>query len=161
MRAGGVSAQFGRLGPPASLSSAVSCHFERMDIFIRYPGLALVPAVLFLAAYVQHRLRIGRGFRFSRVVVSGAGIVWLLYTIYELSVQRELPPESVPIRIDLLVVYPALLAATAAGVVAYAAGFRRALRPPNRVVPLAAPASEEPTTPATPDERLAHLVKKV
>ena len=132
-----------------------------MDIFIRCPNLALVPAVLFLAAYVQHRLRIGRGFRFSRFVVLGASVLWLLYTIYEFSVQRELPPESVPIRIDLLVVYPALLAVTAAGVVAYAVGVRRAFRPPDRVVPPTAPASEQPTALATPDERLAHLVKKV
>ncbi|HEY5912342.1 MAG TPA: hypothetical protein VJA21_17200 [Verrucomicrobiae bacterium] len=56
-----------------------------MDMFIRYPGLAFVPAVLFLAGYVQHRSRIGRGFRSSRAVIFGAGIVRLLYTIYEFS----------------------------------------------------------------------------
>jgi hypothetical protein len=95
-----------------------------MDIFIRHPGLALVPAVLFLVAYVQHRVRVGRGFRFSHFVILGAGVVWLLYTIYEFGVQRELKPESVPIRIDLLVVYPALIAVTAAGVAAYVVGFR-------------------------------------
>jgi hypothetical protein len=38
--------------------------------------------------------------------------------------------------------------------------FRRALRPPERVVSQAAPPSEQPTELPTPDERLAHLVKK-
>jgi hypothetical protein len=96
-----------------------------MDFFIRYPVLALVPAALFVAAYVQHRVRSGRGFRFSRFCVLSAGITWLLYTVYEFAIQRELKPESVPIRVDLAVVYPALLAVTAAGVAAYLVGFRR------------------------------------
>jgi hypothetical protein len=96
-----------------------------MDFFISYPVLALVPAALFVAAYVQHRVRGGRGFRFSRFVVLAAGVIWLLYTIYEFSIQRELKSESVPIRVDLAVVYPALLAVTAAGVAAYMFGFRR------------------------------------
>ena len=95
-----------------------------MDFFIRYPVLALVPAVLFVAAYVHHRVRAGRGFRFSRFIVLAAGVVWLLYTVYEFSIQREVKPESVPIRIDLAVVYPALLIVTAAGVAAYLFGFR-------------------------------------
>ena len=37
--------------------------------------------------------------------------------------------------------------------------FRRALRPPNKVVPRA-PTPKQPTDLATADERLAHLVKK-
>ena len=40
--------------------------------------------------------------------------------------------------------------------------FRRALRPPGRVVPLAGPStSPQQTDLATPDEKLAHLVKKL
>ncbi len=38
--------------------------------------------------------------------------------------------------------------------------FRRAFRPPERIVSPTAPRSEQPTKLATPDDRLAHLVKK-
>lgn len=38
--------------------------------------------------------------------------------------------------------------------------FRRALRPPAMVIPPTSPASEQSSELATPDERLAHLVKK-
>jgi len=38
--------------------------------------------------------------------------------------------------------------------------FRRALRPPHRIVSPTAPTSEQPTKLTTPDERLAHFVKK-
>lgn len=96
-----------------------------MDIFIRHPVLALLPAVLFVAAYVQLRVRSGRGFLFSRFVVLAAGCFWLLYSLYEFGVQRELKPDGVPIRVDLAVVYPALILITAAGFTAYVFAFRR------------------------------------
>lgn len=38
--------------------------------------------------------------------------------------------------------------------------FRRALRPPTKVTPPISPTVEQPSTLATPDDKLAHLIKK-
>lgn len=38
--------------------------------------------------------------------------------------------------------------------------FRRAMRPPDRIIFPTAPLADQPTELATPNERLAHLVKK-
>jgi hypothetical protein len=99
-----------------------------MNIFVSNPGLALVPAVLFIAAYIHHRVRGGRGIRPTRFVVLVAGSVWFLHALYEFSVQREFKPENVPIRVDLAIIGPALLVVTAAGSIAYMFGFPRPVR---------------------------------
>lgn len=95
-----------------------------MDLFIRHPVLAIVPALLFAAAYVHRRVSGGRGFRVSRFVILSAGVVWVFYLYYELHIQQELKPEQVPIRVDLLAIYPALLIFTVLGITAYLLGFR-------------------------------------
>ena len=96
-----------------------------MNIFITYPLLACMPAMFFVAAYVHHRVRGGRGFRPARFVVLFAGCMWLLYALYELSVQQQIKSENVPIRVDLLFLGPALLAITLLGVFTYTCGFPR------------------------------------
>jgi hypothetical protein len=96
-----------------------------MSLFITHPALAFVPAVLFVAAYLHHRVLGGRGFRPARFVVLSAGCVWLLYACYEFSVQQELKPENVPIRLDLALIGPALLVVTILGAIAYLFGFPR------------------------------------
>src|ERR1035441_10885759 len=90
-----------------------------MSIFINNPGLAFVPVILFVAAYIHHRVLGGRGFRPARLVVFAGGCIWLLYALYELSVQGKLKPESVPIRVDMLFIGPALLITSALAVFAY------------------------------------------
>lgn len=97
----------------------------RMDLFIRHPAFALGPAVLFIAAYFHCRVAGGRGFRFSRFAILSTGVVWILYTHYELRIQQEWRPGDVPIRVDLLLVYPTLLVVTLLGIIAYLIGFRR------------------------------------
>jgi hypothetical protein len=107
-----------------------------MSLFINDPALAFVPVVLFIAAYIHHRVLGGRGFRPARFVVLSAGCIWFLYALYELSVQGEVKTQSVPIRVDLAFIGPLLLVVTALGVVAYLLGFPRRLQqaPPREDV---------------------------
>lgn len=77
-----------------------------MGIFIQYPWLAALVGVALLA--------LGRGRRATAV----AGIVWLLYAVYETGMkQRWLCSGECNIRVDLLLVYPLLLLLTLVGVV--------------------------------------------
>jgi formate hydrogenlyase subunit 3/multisubunit Na+/H+ antiporter MnhD subunit len=71
-----------------------------MAIFIEYP---------FLAAAIGAFL-LGFGRRTHRRTAVGVGVVWLLYALYETGMQqRWLCGGECNIRIDLLVIYPALL----------------------------------------------------
>ena len=86
-----------------------------MGIFIEYPLLALAIGAVLL----------GLGRRGGRRVVVGVGILWLLYSLYELGMrQRWLCSGECNIRVDLLVIYPLL----AIGLVAAAISL---LRPPK------------------------------
>ena len=77
-----------------------------MAIFIEYPWLAAVVGVALLAA--------GRG----RRAAAAAGIVWLLYAVYETGMkQRWFCTGECNIRVDLLLIYPLLLATTAVAIV--------------------------------------------
>ena len=74
--------------------------FTAMAIFIEYPLLAAAVGIVLVV--------LGR--RTRRRVVLGVGIFWLLYGLYELGMkQRWLCSGECNIRIDLLVIYPALL----------------------------------------------------
>ena len=89
--------------------------FRTMAIFIEYPFL---PAVVGIAL-------IGLGRWTGRGLVVGVGVVWLLYAIYETGMrQRWLCGGECNIRIDLLLIYPLLLA----GLVAAGIGLLRARR---------------------------------
>jgi hypothetical protein len=71
-----------------------------MAILIEYPFLAAVIGILLVG--------LGRLRRHRTAVV--VGVVWLLYSVYELGMQRRwLCSGECNIRIDLLVIYPALL----------------------------------------------------
>ena len=71
-----------------------------MAIFIEYPFLAAVVGIVLLGLVWRTRHR----------TAVGAGVVWLLYSVYELGMkQRWLCSGECDIRIDLLVIYPVLL----------------------------------------------------
>ena len=79
-----------------------------MAIFVEYPVLAAVIGAVLVA--------LGR--RSHRGVVSAVGVVWLVYAVYELGMKRRwLCSGECDIRVDLLVIYPALvIGLVAAGV---------------------------------------------
>jgi hypothetical protein len=84
-----------------------------MAIFIEYPALAAAIGLMLL----------GLGRRTHRRVAAGAGVAWVLYALYEFGMkQRWLCSGECNIRIDLLVIYPAL----AAGLVIAALSLLRA-----------------------------------
>jgi hypothetical protein len=74
--------------------------FGAMAIFIEYPVLAAAIGIVLVA--------LGR--RNHRGVASAVGVVWLLYALYEFGMKRRwLCSGECDIRVDLLVIYPALL----------------------------------------------------
>lgn len=79
-----------------------------MSVLIEQPLLALAPAIVFLACFIASNNR-------CTLIV---GILWLLYSFYELAMKyRLLCSGECNIRIDLLVLYPALLLVSIVGVV--------------------------------------------
>jgi len=84
-----------------------------MAIFIEYPVLAAAVGIVLA----------GLGGRRGRRVAVGAGVVWLLYALYEFGMkQRWLCTGECNIRIDLLAIYPALLIALLAAAVSLLRG---------------------------------------
>ena len=76
-----------------------------LAVFIAWPALALVPAALF---FLLHRAT-------RRRLVAGAAWAWLLYAAYEYAMKRRwLCTGECNIRVDLLLLYPALLVVSAA-----------------------------------------------
>jgi hypothetical protein len=89
-----------------------------MAIFIQYPWLAALIGMFLVG------LGRSRGRRTAMVV----GVIWLLYAAYETAMRlRWLCSGECNIRVDLLLIYPLLLAATVAGIVS----LLRARRPPR------------------------------
>jgi hypothetical protein len=81
------------------------------DLFTAHPLAALLPAACFLAAGIVIRSR----------VVAAVAAVWCLYAAYEwLMKVRILCSGECNIRIDLLVIYPALVMVSIVGVVLFA-----------------------------------------
>jgi hypothetical protein len=79
-----------------------------MAIFTQYPWLAALIG-LFLVGLGR-----SRGRRTAIVV----GVIWLLYAAYETAMRvRWLCSGECNIRVDLLLIYPLLLAATVIGIV--------------------------------------------
>jgi hypothetical protein len=87
----------------------VNAFYTTFAALVEQPWLALVPAVLLLAlAYVRRS-------RFAGAV----GIVWVVYSLYELGMRaRLLCSGECNIRIDLLVIYPVLAVLSLAAIVA-------------------------------------------
>jgi hypothetical protein len=79
-----------------------------MAIFIQYPWLAAAVGVLLVG------LGRARGRRTAIVV----GVIWLLYAAYEAAMRlRWLCTGECNIRVDLLLIYPVLLAITVVAIV--------------------------------------------
>ena len=79
-----------------------------LGVFIAWPALALVPAVIFGALYAYGR----------RKLVLVTAIAWLAYFPYELAMKlRILCSGECNIRVDLLVLYPVLVVLSVASVV--------------------------------------------
>jgi hypothetical protein len=90
-----------------------------MAIFIEYPFLAAVIGLIVL----------GLGRRTRRRAAVAVGVVWLLYAAYETGMQqRWLCSGECNIRIDLLVIYPALVLSLVAAAVSL---LRRPREPRN------------------------------
>ena len=88
-----------------------------MSVLMDQPFLALAPAAFLYATYAASKSR------FALV----AATLWFLYCFYELAMKhRVLCSGECNIRIDLLVLYPTLLIASLAGLVAAGAAlFKR------------------------------------
>jgi len=96
--------------------------YRTMAIFIEYPLLAVLPSIVFLALYRLTR----------RPFVVVAALAWILYGIYEYAMhERILCTGECNIRIDLLVIYPALVVASVVGLGLAAARLRGRLRRPG------------------------------
>jgi hypothetical protein len=79
-----------------------------LTVFIQHPWLAFVVAAVLAALYLWHRSR------FTLLTC----VLWLLYGVYEyLMYARVLCSGECNIRIDLLLLYPALAAVTCAAIV--------------------------------------------
>jgi hypothetical protein len=79
-----------------------------MAVFIQYPWLAAAIGLVLVG--------LGR-WRHRRTAI-GVGVFWLLYAAYETAMrQRWLCSGECNIRVDLLLLYPALLLVTLIGVV--------------------------------------------
>jgi hypothetical protein len=131
------------------------------------PLVPFLVAVGFAAAYLRVRVPSRRrsGGGLARLVLAGGACLLLLYGLYELSVQREFKPEDVPIRVDMLLIRPALLGLVILGVIAYIYGLGsdKAPSPPGTTPtprPEYAAGQSGTVTPEQADERLAHLLPK-
>ena len=82
-----------------------------------------MPAVAFVGAYIHLRTLDAPQARRARQTLIVVVCFWLLHAGYEWLMYT--PPESVPIRIDLLFVTPLAYVMFFAGVVAYVSGLRR------------------------------------
>jgi hypothetical protein len=87
----------------------LNAFYSAFAVLVESPWLALIPAALFLvAAYL-------RGSRFA----GAAGMVWVMYTLYELGMRaRILCSGDCNIRLDLLVIYPTLVVLSLAAAIA-------------------------------------------
>ncbi len=85
--------------------------YRTMAVLIEQPLLAAVPGGVFLTLFAVSR----------KFLVLIAAAAWLVYLPYEYAMKlRILCSGECNIRIDLLVLYPALVAISAVGVIAFA-----------------------------------------
>lgn len=97
--------------------------FAAMGILADYPWLAAVPAVLFFAVFVASK---------SRILLAAA-ILWFLYGLYEYAMKlRILCSGECNIRIDLLLIYPALILSSTVAVLVHFMSGRGWNAPPMR-----------------------------
>jgi hypothetical protein len=124
-------------------------------------------AAAFVAAFLHLRVRSRNRFAggFMRLILAVGGCFFLLCGLLELSVQRELKPESVPIRVDLLFTIPAAYVLLAVGSIAYVYGListksipETESRPPDST--RAAGPAGGTLDPEKANEKLAHLLPR-
>jgi hypothetical protein len=90
-----------------------------LSILVEFPWLALLPVILLGVM----------GYRRHRAIAWIATVAWLLYAAYETAMSLKfLCPGECNIRVDLLLIYPVLLALTVAAVLDTALAARRARR---------------------------------
>ena len=91
-----------------------------MAVLIEYPLLALVPAMLFVCLFAVSNARL----------IFVTALSWLAYVPYEYGMKlRLLCSGECNIRVDLLVIYPLLIALAVAGLVVFALRTRRRDQP--------------------------------
>ena len=132
--------------------------YQPFNVFIESPLLALLPTALFGAIFTRTLLRHQRRWSLSALAQFLAAILWLGYTGWELYTSHAVPLESVPIRIDLMFIAPVLWIVSGVALLTWILqSMRNAAR--QQTTPVADRLEPQPT-PASADERLAHLVKK-
>ena len=99
--------------------------FYPMNLFIEHPFLAMLPTLVFGAIYAALYRTPGAG---PRRFVLMVAIVWALYTVYEWRMSVWEKTVTAPIRVDLLLIAPALYLVTAIGLMAAVIGFLRKVR---------------------------------
>ena len=96
--------------------------YRAMAIFIEYPLLAVLPSIVFVALFGLTR----------RPFIVVTALAWILYGVYEYAMhERILCSGECNIRVDLLVIYPALLVASVVWLGLAAAGLRGRFRRPG------------------------------
>ena len=129
--------------------------------------LWFISAAAFVAAFLHLRVRGRNRFAggFARLILVSGGCFFLLCGLLELSVQREVKPENVPIRVDLLFTMPAAYVLLAVGFIAYLSGLtstkavsKPESRPPD-ATRAAGPAGGTFDL-GKANERLAHLLPR-
>lgn len=87
----------------------MNAFYSAFAVLVESAWLALIPAALFfVVAYIRRS-------RFA----GAAGIVWVMYTLYEFGMRaRILCSGDCNIRLDLLVIYPTLVVLSLAAVIA-------------------------------------------
>jgi hypothetical protein len=96
-------------------------------VFIQNPFLALLPTGLFAFGFVRELRAHSRRWTLTAFAMFFASVVWLSYCGWEVYISHAYPPEKVPIRIDLLVIAPALWVVSALAVIAWVASRTRSL----------------------------------
>ena len=85
--------------------------FRNMAVLIEHPLLAAVPGAVFVALFAVSR----------KFLVLTAAVAWLAYLPYEYAMKlRLLCSGDCDIRLDLMVLYPALLIISVVGLAVFA-----------------------------------------
>ena len=96
--------------------------FSPIGIIVSVPGLALLPAGIFLGGWwISPRQAASSGALI-------AGIAWLMYAIYETRMYFWAKTVHAPIRLDLMIIAPVLYLLSIVGIMSWIVGRRRARR---------------------------------
>jgi hypothetical protein len=100
-------------GEDKNMEAAKSIVIACIDLLMAHPLLALVPSLGFFVLTFYTR----------RLTVAFAAIAWALYAVYEEAMTLHVfCPRGCNIRLDLILIYPVLIAVSIAGLVV---GLRR------------------------------------